>query len=78
MNRNINSNSAMISYLDSATYFIISTIFVEILMIALCLMAEGICHRYRKLKKSGYETDDGYEEDIEDKELNETGRPKND
>jgi hypothetical protein len=78
MNRNINSNSATISYLDSATYFIISTIFVEILMITLCLMAEGICHRCRKLKKSGYETDDGYEEDIEDKELNETGRPKND
>lgn len=76
MNRN--SNSTMISYLDSATYFIISTIFVEILMITLCLMAEGICHRYRKFKKSEYETDDGYEEDIEDKELNETGRPKND
>tara|TARA_B110000908_G_C9865855_1_gene276145 strand:- start:204 stop:317 length:114 start_codon:yes stop_codon:yes gene_type:complete len=37
-------------------------------------MAKTYC---LKLKKSGYETD-GYEEDIEDKELNETGRPKND
>jgi hypothetical protein len=64
----------MVSRLDLVMYFVISTIFVEILMIILCLMAKTYC---LKLKKSGYETD-GYEEDIEDKELNETGRPKND
>jgi len=39
-------------------------------------MAKVYCRTCRKLKKSGYETDDGYEEDVEDKI--ETGKPKYD
>jgi hypothetical protein len=39
-------------------------------------MAKVYCCACRKLKKSGYER--GHQEDIEDKELNEIGRPKND
>lgn len=76
MNCYINSNNTMVSYLDSVTYVVISTIFAEILMIITCLMAKVYCCACRKLKKSGYER--GHQEDIEDKELNEIGRPKND
>ena len=74
MNRN--SNSTMVSYLDSVMYFVISAIFASILMVIPCLMAKVYCRTCRKLKKSGYETDDGYEEDVEDKI--ETGKPKYD
>ena len=69
----MNSNST-IPYLDSVTYVVISVIFVKILMVILCLMAKVYCRTCRKLKKN--ETDDGYEEDVEDKI--ETGKPKYD